>query len=99
MIYEIADIEVIKGQETAFEEAVKKACGYFKQAKGCRSLALQKVLETPNFYRLVVGWDKMEDHMVTFRESDDFTAWRALVGPHLAGSPNVVHVSQLPHGF
>ncbi len=99
MIYEIASIEVIKGQEKAFEAAVAKASEHFKAAQGCLSLALERVIESPNCYRLVVGWERVEDHMVTFRESAGFSAWRALAGPFFAQPPKVVHVSRVLNGF
>ena len=98
-IWEIAQIEVIAGHEAAFEAAVAHAAPHFKSARGCRSFALDRSVERPQHYRLVVGWDSVEDHMVHFRASDGFQMWRALVGPHFAGTPHVEHVERVFDGF
>jgi quinol monooxygenase YgiN len=99
MIHEIAEIDVIAGNEAAFERAVASAAQYFKVAHGCRSFALNRSIENPSRYRLVVGWDTVEDHMVRFRQSDGFLAWRALAGPHFASPPRVEHVASVIDNF
>ena len=99
MIHEIAEIEVIAGQEAAFEAGVAEAAPHFKAARGCRSFALDRSIEHPQRYRLVVGWDSVEDHMVHFRESAGFQAWRALAGPYFVGTPRVEHVERVIDGF
>lgn len=99
MIREIAEIEVSAGHETAFEAAVAEAAPHFRAARGCRSFALDRSIEHPQRYRLVVGWDSVDDHMVHFRDSAGFQAWRSLVGPHFAGPPRVEHVESVIDGF
>jgi quinol monooxygenase YgiN len=99
MIHEIAEIEVIAGHEAAFEAAVAEAAPHFKSARGCRSFALDRSIEKPQHYRLVVGWDSVEDHMVHFRESTAFETWRSLAGPHFACLPQVEHVERAVDGF
>lgn len=93
VIYEIAEIEAKRGEEAALEAAVAKAAPLFQRAKGCHSLRLERVIERPSIYRLVVGWETVEHHMVDFRESEDFQEWRRLAGPHFAAPPRVEHVS------
>ncbi|MCP5144951.1 MAG: antibiotic biosynthesis monooxygenase [Gammaproteobacteria bacterium] len=99
MIYEIAEIEVKQGSEKEFEAAVAQASACFADAKGCRSLNLQRSIERPTCYRLVVGWNCVDDHMVTFRESEGFQQWRRLAGPHFAQPPKVEHVDTVYYGF
>ena len=99
MIHEIAEIEVIAGHEAAFEAAVSDAAPHFKGARGCRSFALDRSIERPQHYRLIVGWDSVEDHMVHFRESAAFQIWRILAGPHFANPPRVEHVERCIDGF
>jgi quinol monooxygenase YgiN len=48
-------------------------------------------VENPERYHLVVGWESVEAHMVDFRESEGFQAWRALAGPFFVGTPSVEH--------
>jgi quinol monooxygenase YgiN len=99
MIHEIASIVVKPGAEAAFEAGVAEAAPYFCAAKGCRSLKLERSIEAPSQYRLVVGWDSVEDHMVEFRNSPAFQNWRALAGPHFAEPPRVEHVHTVFEGF
>ena len=99
MIYEVAEIEVRAGAEAAFEAAVAEAAPLFQRARGCRSLGLQKVIEKPSTYRLFVGWETVDDHMVHFRASDDFQEWRRLAGAHFAGPPKVDHVEFVLNAF
>jgi len=100
MIYEIAEIQVVPGKEREFEAAVGKAVPLFQRARGCRSMELQKVVEVPTKYRLVVGWDSVDDHMVHFRGAPEFQEWRRLVGPYFQGGPPVVdHTAVVLRGF
>ncbi len=99
MIHEIAMIEVIRGSESAFELAVAEAATLFKSAKGCRSLRLERSIEAPTHYRLVVGWESVEDHEIDFRNSDAFQRWRALAAPHFAAPPIVEHVDCVLQAF
>lgn len=93
MVYEIATIEVKEGQEAAFEAAVKEAAPHFKKSRGCSALSLQRGVEQPTRYFLVVTWDSVEDHMVHFRNSPEFQEWRRLVSPYFVAPPTVHHTS------
>jgi len=95
MIHEIAHILVKPGHQQAFETGVNDAKPLFLRARGCHSLALHRCIEEPLRYTLVVQWATLEDHMVHFRQSDDFHAWRALVGDHFDGAPVVHHEAQV----
>lgn len=99
MIFEIAEIEVHAGQEEQFESAVAQASPLFRQARGCRSMKLERGIEHPSRYRLVVGWNSVDDHMLTFRNSESFQRWRELAGPFFASPPKVEHVSCVLDAF
>ena len=99
MIYEIAEIDITAGQEAQFEAAVAQAAAEFQSAKGCRSMKLHRSIEFTSRYRLVVGWDTVEDHMITFRESEGFQVWRKLASPFFRGAPRVEHVTTVFEGF
>jgi heme-degrading monooxygenase HmoA len=91
MVTEIAQIEVKPGTEKDFEAAVAKAKPLFLRAKGGRGIELHKSVEKPSRYRLFVKWDTVENHTVDFRGSEDFQAWRGLVGQYFASPPEVEH--------
>src|SRR5512140_3663219 len=99
MIKEIAEIEIVPGHEQAFEAAVKEAAPFFKRSPGCKALKLERVIEAPSKYRLVVMWDSVHHHMVNFRGSQAFEEWRRLVSPHWVGVPSVHHTEQVVDGF
>ena len=91
MVTEIAQIEVKPGSEKDFEAGVAKAKPIFLRAKGCKGMELQKSVEKPTRYRLFVKWETVENHTVDFRGSEDFQAWRGLVGQYFAAPPEVEH--------
>jgi quinol monooxygenase YgiN len=99
MVTEIAHIEIDPAQAEAFEDAVASCEPLFRSAKGCQSMALVNVVEDPARYRLIVGWDNIDDHMVAFRNSDDFQTWRERVGRFFVVSPEVEHVALVQSYF
>jgi len=99
MIYELAEFEIKDGMGAAFEAAVAGAVPLFQRAKGCKSMRLDRVIERANTYHLVIAWETLENHTVDFRGSDDFQAWRGMVGPFFASPPSVEHTSNVVAGF
>ncbi|QDJ12220.1 Hypothetical protein HVPorG_04769 (plasmid) [Roseomonas mucosa] len=99
MFLEIAQIEVKPGAEARFEEGVAKAAPLFQRAKGCQAMELQRSVEFPQRYRLIVTWETVENHTVGFRESADFQEWRSLVGDCFASPPQVEHTARVLKGF
>jgi len=99
MIFEIAEIDIKPGQEKVFIEGAGMAAPYFREAKGCRTMRLERSIEHPSSFRLVIGWDSVEDHTVTFRQSAGFERWRELVGGFFAAPPKVTHVETLLECF
>jgi quercetin dioxygenase-like cupin family protein/heme-degrading monooxygenase HmoA len=99
LVREIAQIDVLEGHEDAFEKAVAAAAPLFQRAKGARTFQLERSEELPQRYRLIVGWETVEDHTVAFRGSEQFEQWRALVSPHFAAPPYVEHVRNVLTAF
>lgn len=94
MILEIAKIDIKDGLAEEFEAAVGKAASIFRRAKGCRGLALERSIEKPLSYRLLVRWDTVDNHMVDFQKSSDFVEWRKLVAHCFAAIPEVEHTTR-----
>lgn len=99
MVFESAEILVKAGKEAEFEAGVAQAAPLFRRARGCLSLVLQRGIENPRAYRLLVRWETLEDHTVHFRSSEDFQAWRALVGHCFDGPPVVTHLQTALNAF
>lgn len=99
MITEVAELNIKEGTEAAFLTAVEKAVPIFRAASGCRSMRLERVIETPNQFRLIVLWENLTDHTEDFRNSPGFQEWRNLVGGYFASPPKVDHCSLVFRGF
>ena len=99
MIQEIAQIDVKPGTEAEFEAGVAKAAPLFKRAKGCKGMRLERSIENPSLYFLVVRWETVENHTVDFRGSPDFQEWRKNVGHCFASPPAVRHTQEAVKGF
>ncbi len=91
MIVEIAQLTIRPGSERQFEAAFLTAIKVLGGSKGYLTHELQRSVETPNRYALIVHWQTLEDHTVGFRGSPAFTEWRAPIGPFLESSPVVEH--------
>ena len=92
MILEIADITIAPGQQAAFDAAIEHGlASVASQAKGFRGFKVNRGIESPERYLLMIYWDTLEDHTVGFREGPLFAQWRAIVGPFFAKPPVVEH--------
>ena len=92
MILEIADIRIAPGRAADFEAAIRLGVDTVaSKAKGFRGYQVNKGIETPERYVLMIQWDTLEDHTVGFREGPLFPQWRAIVGPFFAAPPVVEH--------
>ena len=99
MIYEVAELYIKPASHAAFQAAVAEAVPVFKNAAGCLSMRLDRDIEVPDTYHLVVGWQTIEHHTVDFRGSQGFLTWRGLVGSHFALPPKVEHFETVVSGF
>lgn len=96
MILELADIRIHAGQQTAFDEAIQRGLQtVVSQAKGFQGFKVNKGIEHPERYVLMIFWDTLEDHTVHFRQSPAFAEWRAIVDPFFATPPVVEHFELL----
>jgi heme-degrading monooxygenase HmoA len=96
MILEVADIRIQPGQQAAFDEAIVRGLTTVaSQAKGYRGYKVNKCVESPERYLLMIFWDTLEDHTVGFRGGPLFAQWRAIVGPFFAQPPQVEHFTLL----
>ena len=96
MILEIADIRIQPGQQAAFEAALQQGVdSVIAQARGFRGYKVNKGIESPERYVLMIFWDTLEDHTEHFRGGPLFPQWRTLVGPFFAAATQVEHFTLL----
>jgi len=92
MILEHADIRIDPAKAADFEAAIQRgASTVIAQSKGFKGFKVNRSIESPGRYVLTIYWETLEDHTVTFRGSDLFTQWRAIVGPFFLQPPVVEH--------
>ncbi len=92
MILEIADIRITPGKGKEFDAAIKLGVeSVASKAKGFRGYKVNRGIESPDRYILMIYWDTLENHTVDFRQGPLFPQWRAIVGPYFAVPPSVEH--------
>lgn len=95
MILEAAMLQVKPGEGEAFEQAFREASGIISSMQGYIGHELQRCMEVPNKYLLLVKWETLEDHTVGFRQSDSYTRWKGLLHHYYDPFPVVEHFEQV----
>ena len=91
MILEVATLDIKPNQEDAFETAFAKAQLIISSMPGYISHQLQKCVENPSRYILLVNWETLEDHNIGFKESNEYQEWRSLLHHFYDPFPTVEH--------
>jgi heme-degrading monooxygenase HmoA len=91
MILESAVLDVRPHQTKEFEAAFREAQRILRASPGYLSHELQRCIETPNRYLLLVRWRSLEDHTVGFRQSAPYQRWKALLHHFYDPFPLVEH--------
>lgn len=92
MILEIADIRIAPGRQAEFDEAIQRGLTtVIARARGMKGWKVNRGVEKPERYVLMIFWEALEDHTVHFRNGPLFAEWRAIVGPFFAEPPVVEH--------
>jgi heme-degrading monooxygenase HmoA len=91
MILECALLDVRPGLEAEFEAAFLRARPLIEAQAGFGSLRLERGLENPSRYLLLVEWETLEDHVEGFRGSPDYETWRGLLHHFYDPFPVVEH--------
>jgi heme-degrading monooxygenase HmoA len=95
MVLEHALLSVKPGDEQAFEAAFTQAKLLIGSMPGFGRLTLSRCLEQTSTYLLLVEWDRLEDHTVSFRESPQYQQWRSLLHHFYEPFPTVEHYEQV----
>lgn len=91
MILEVAVLNVRPGQAEDFEQAFSQAQKIIASMPGYVSHQLQRCIEKPNRYLLLVNWQTLEDHTIGFRESMPYQEWKRLLHHFYDPFPVVEH--------
>jgi heme-degrading monooxygenase HmoA len=91
MILEVAILNVRDGQTAEFEAAFRQASPIIASMRGYISHELQRCLEAPNRYILLVRWETLKDHTIGFRQSAEYQEWKRLLHHFYDPFPTVEH--------
>ena len=91
MILEVAVLNLRPGTAADFEAAFAEASQYIAASPGYLSHQLQRCLEAPDRYLLLVRWRTLEDHTEGFRRSDRYEHGRRLLHHFYDPFPTVEH--------
>ena len=91
MITEHALLEVVPGQEEAFLHAMGRAKALIAASPGFVSLRVERGVERPGSFLLLVEWERLEDHTEGFRGSAAYEDWRAALHHFYDPFPVVEH--------
>jgi len=91
VILEHVVLDVFPGTQDEYEAAFDEARRIVAGMPGFRSLRLERCLEVPTRYLLLIEWDTLEDHTVGFRGSEEYQRWRELTHRFYDPFPTVEH--------
>ena len=91
MILEAVLLSTKPGQSVEFEASFRKAQEIIAAARGYISHELQRCIEQPDSYLLLVRWESVEAHERGFRGSDEYQQWKALLHHFYDPFPTVFH--------
>ncbi len=91
MILEVALLDVLPDRTDEFEKAFAEASEIISSAQGYLSHELQRCVEKPERYILLVRWQTLEDHTAGFRGSEAYGEWKRLLHHFYDPFPTVEH--------
>jgi heme-degrading monooxygenase HmoA len=91
MILEVAPLHIRAGRSAAFETAFLEAQRIISAMPGYLSHELQRCIERPGEYVLLVRWESLEAHEVGFRKSTQYEEWKRLLHHFYEPFPAVSH--------
>ena len=98
MILEVAMLQIKNGRGASFEQAFAQAQKIISSMPGYVSHQLQRCLEVPDRYVLLVNWNTLEDHTIGFRQSAQYQQWRLLLHDFYQPFPVVEHFEMVHAG-
>ena len=95
MILEAVLLQVKQGLEEEYEDAFRQASGIISSMKGYISHELQSCIEVKGKYLRLVKWETLDDHIVGFRQSNEYKEWKKLLHHFYDPFPIVEHFEKV----
>lgn len=95
MILEAVMLQVKEGMEAKYEDAFRNASKIISSMNGYISHELQRCIEVKGKYILLVQWERLEDHTVGFRQSNEYQEWKRQLHHFYDPFPIVEHFERV----
>lgn len=95
MILEVAILQVKQGFSKDFLVAFEQAKNIISACSGYISHELKRCLEDDHRFLLLVKWEKLDDHLIGFRQSAEYQNWKSLLHHFYNPFPTVEHYEAL----
>ncbi|EOR21069.1 MULTISPECIES: antibiotic biosynthesis monooxygenase [unclassified Niallia] len=95
MILEAVMLQVKEGMEAKYEDAFRNASKIISSMNGYISHELQRCMEVKGKYILLVQWERLEDHTVGFRQSNEYQEWKRQLHHFYDPFPIVEHFERV----
>jgi heme-degrading monooxygenase HmoA len=92
MILEMSRVLILPGKEAEFEKVFYEASDIISTVKGCLGTVLEKSIDKPRLYYMMVRWETLENHLIDFPASPEAARAMPLVIPFFDGMPKADHV-------
>lgn len=90
-ILQLVVFDLKTGERDRFQGALAGAVGILEAAEGYRRHEFGPCVEDGSRFALLVWWSTLEDHTLTFRNSADYSTWRAALQQFIDVEPAVTH--------
>jgi heme-degrading monooxygenase HmoA len=90
-VTEHAVLEVVPGREDEFIETMGRAKSLIASSPGFLGLRVERAIERPHCFLLLVEWETLEAHTEGFRGSTAYQEWRTLLHHFYDPFPLVEH--------
>jgi heme-degrading monooxygenase HmoA len=96
MVTEIAIFTAVPGKEDELGTAILKGLEeVIRRVPDCLSARVERCIEQPNQYAVIIGWTSLEAHNEGFRGGPLFPQWRAHINGLFVNPPSVFHYQPL----
>lgn len=78
-------------------DSLNEAWDLLAGASGYCGHQFGQCIEEPGRYLLLIWWRRIEDHVLTFRQSDAYSRWKQLIDAHVETVSSVRHFTLAAH--
>jgi len=95
MILEMSRVLIVSGKEEEFERVYYEAADIISTVKGYCGAYLEKSIDQPGVYYMMVWWRSLDNHLIDFPASPEAARAMPLVLPLFDGMPKADHVKRI----